>query len=96
MIAGAGGASSALLLAQLLEQAQQAGSALQAWAQEKLGELEHVAAERDTLVEAKLAERTGTLGLVEAKLAGRTGAAEPAAGRGRAPRPGTLPTGTQV
>ena len=49
MIAGAGGASSALLLAQLLQQAQQAGSALQAWTQEKLGELEHVAAERDAL-----------------------------------------------
>eukprot|EP00937_MAST-01D_sp_MAST-1D-sp2_P002812 g2812.t1 len=71
MSAGAGGARSVSLLAQLLEQAQRAGSALQAWEQEKVGELEHVAAERDAL-------RT-ELELVEAKLAGRAGTAEPRA-----------------
>eukprot|EP00937_MAST-01D_sp_MAST-1D-sp2_P002917 g2917.t1 len=83
MSAGAGGARGAPLLAQLLEQAQRAGSALQAWAQEKVGELEHVAAERDAL-------RT-ELELVEAKLAERAGTAEPCA-QAAAPQGGRLRT----
>eukprot|EP00937_MAST-01D_sp_MAST-1D-sp2_P006508 g6508.t1 len=73
MSAGAGGARGASLL-QLLEQAQRAGSALQAWAQEEV-------AERDAL--ASQGGRLHTeLGLLGAKLAGRARAAEPAAGRG--------------
>eukprot|EP00937_MAST-01D_sp_MAST-1D-sp2_P003158 g3158.t1 len=52
VIAGAGGASSVSLLAQLvalLEQAQQAGSTLAARTEERLGELQHMTAECDVL-----------------------------------------------